>query len=87
MLEVYSDLSGISHQENAHLLERERQHNQELILQLSYSDIAFEDANCSGNALNSCVDAVRPATGRPMLKRFYRPVTRWRVLWLFDLIR
>lgn len=34
MLEVYSDLRS-SHQENAHLLEREQQHNQELILQLS----------------------------------------------------
>ena len=34
MLEVYSDLRS-SHQENARLLEREQQHNQELILQLS----------------------------------------------------
>ena len=34
MLEIYSDLRS-SHQENAHLLEREQQHNQEFILQLS----------------------------------------------------
>ena len=34
MLEVYSDLRS-SHQENARLLEKEQQHNQELILQLS----------------------------------------------------
>ena len=34
MLEVYSDLRS-SHQDNARLLEREQQHNQELILQLS----------------------------------------------------
>lgn len=34
MLEVYSDLRS-SHQENVRLLEKEQQHNQELILQLS----------------------------------------------------
>ena len=33
MLEVYSDLRS-SHQENARLLEKEQQHNQELIFQL-----------------------------------------------------